>query len=182
MSDRRRCSQESAAQPSDDPSTLLAALYDTYAGPLYRYAVMLLADAAGAEDAVQQAFAKLAQMGRRALTIESAGDYLRSAVRNECWRLLARRRRRQEVGLTAAAPFLEAATADPGDADERTRVEAAVRALAPEQREVLHLKLYAGHTFQQIADLLGVSINTVASRYRYALGKLRQLLPAPGAP
>ncbi len=38
------------------------------------------------------------------------------------------------------------------------------------------MKVYEGQTFQQIADLIGLSINTVASRHRYAMDKLRQLL------
>jgi RNA polymerase sigma-70 factor (ECF subfamily) len=48
-----------------------------------------------------------------------------------------------------------------------------MRSLPPEQREVVHLKVFEGLTFQEIADLAGESINTVASRYRYALEKLR---------
>jgi len=41
---------------------------------------------------------------------------------------------------------------------------------------VVYLKIYEGKTFQQIADWGGVSINTVASRYRYAIEKLREHL------
>ena len=60
--------------------------------------------------------------------------------------------------------------------DERQAIEAALRALPAEQREVVHLKVYEAMTFQQIADLLGLSLNTAASRYRYATEKLRQSL------
>ena len=48
--------------------------------------------------------------------------------------------------------------------------------LPAEQREVVHLKVFEGMTFQEIADLCGESINTVASRYRYAIEKLRDQL------
>jgi len=41
---------------------------------------------------------------------------------------------------------------------------------------VIHMKVYERKTLQQIADLLDLSINTVASRYRYAMDKLRQSL------
>jgi RNA polymerase sigma-70 factor (ECF subfamily) len=41
---------------------------------------------------------------------------------------------------------------------------------------VVHLKLWEGLTFGQIADLLGIPLNTAASRYRYALDKLRERL------
>ena len=45
-----------------------------------------------------------------------------------------------------------------------------------EQREVVHLKIYDQMTFAQIAGASDISINTAASRYRYALAKLRTLL------
>jgi RNA polymerase sigma-70 factor (ECF subfamily) len=161
----------------DDPRQLLAAVYDRYADELYRYALMLTADHGTAGDAVQQAFLKLAGMGRRVLKIESYTRYLRTAVRNECWRLMKKRRpRSREAELTEARPLM--APVDPGqvDEDERHKLQKALRTLPPEQREVVHLKVYEEKTFQQIADMLSISINTAASRYRYAMDKLRLLL------
>ncbi len=165
-----------------DPRAFLAAAYDACANDLYRYALMVLADPTAAEDAVQQAFVKLAGMGRRVLAIESCREYLRTAVRNECWRLLDQRRRRPEpIEAASAAAMLEATTPGGIDDDERRRLEAALRALPAEQREVVHLKVYEDRTFQEIADWLGVSINTAASRYRYAIEKLRERLGAERA-
>jgi len=48
--------------------------------------------------------------------------------------------------------------------------------LPPAQREVIVLKVYRDKTFQQIATTLDLSLNTVASRYRYGMEKLRALL------
>ena len=45
-----------------------------------------------------------------------------------------------------------------------------------EQREVVYLHVFEGMTFQQIAGTSGESINTIASRYRYALARLRELV------
>ena len=44
------------------------------------------------------------------------------------------------------------------------------------QREVVHLHVYEGMTFQEVANATGDSINTVAARYRYALDKLRKMI------
>jgi RNA polymerase sigma-70 factor (ECF subfamily) len=55
-------------------------------------------------------------------------------------------------------------------------LEGAIRKLPPEQREVVHLHVFEGWTFQEVADASGDSINTVASRYRYALARLRETL------
>ena len=41
---------------------------------------------------------------------------------------------------------------------------------------MVHLKLWEGLTFEQIAELLGIPLNTAASRYRYGLDKLRERL------
>jgi DNA-directed RNA polymerase specialized sigma24 family protein len=53
---------------------------------------------------------------------------------------------------------------------------AAVAALPEAQREVVALKIDAGLTFAEIAAVTGTSLNTAASRYRYALEKLRTAL------
>jgi len=50
--------------------------------------------------------------------------------------------------------------------------------LPPEQREVIVLKVWHGHTFEQIADLLALSPNTVAGRYRYGVRKIRAKMEA----
>jgi RNA polymerase sigma-70 factor (ECF subfamily) len=52
-------------------------------------------------------------------------------------------------------------------------VTAAVAGLPPAQREVLALKVDGGLTFVEIATVIGTSINTAASRYRYAIEKIR---------
>jgi RNA polymerase sigma-70 factor (ECF subfamily) len=60
--------------------------------------------------------------------------------------------------------------------DELERVNAAMQELPPEQREVIVLKFFHGMTFSEIGRVAGISPNTAASRYRYALDKLRLLL------
>ena len=56
------------------------------------------------------------------------------------------------------------------------RLSAALGELPADQRAVVHLKLWEGLTFEQIAELLGIPLNTAASRYRYGLDKLRERL------
>jgi RNA polymerase sigma-70 factor, ECF subfamily len=65
-----------------------------------------------------------------------------------------------------------------GSPDEQIALEQAIAHLPPEQREAVHLHAFEGLTFQEIADLTRESMNTVASRYRYALDKLRAHLGA----
>ena len=143
-------------------------LYDAHGASLYRYALMLLLDHAAAEDAVQQVFAAVL---RGSGPLENEVHYLRRAVRNECYSTLRRRR----DARSDLRPILEPASADE-PVDERIAVERALATLPADQREVVHLHVYEGMTFKEIGDSLDQSINTVASRYRYALAKLRGAL------
>jgi RNA polymerase sigma-70 factor, ECF subfamily len=52
----------------------------------------------------------------------------------------------------------------------------ALTSLPREQREVIVLKIWHQHTFQQIGQLLGLSPNTVAGRYRYGMARLKACL------
>ena len=63
--------------------------------------------------------------------------------------------------------------------DESQRALVAALDLLPrEQREVLVMKIWNELTFAEIASVLEISQNTVASRYRYALAALKKSLPA----
>lgn len=62
----------------------------------------------------------------------------------------------------------------------RPRIEEALNRLPAEQREVFILREYHGVPFREIAEVTGVSENTVKSRMRYALEGLRKTLSAMG--
>ena len=132
---------------------------------------MILANRQDAEDAVQQVFTRLLRT-RDFVQPDAVDSYLRRAVRNECFSTLRQRQRSTDV---SGGALLEPVVAT-GDPDERMALESALRDLPPDQREVVHLKVFEGRTFQEIADLTSESINTVASRWRYAMEKLRATL------
>ncbi|MFM7181020.1 MAG: RNA polymerase sigma factor [Verrucomicrobiales bacterium] len=60
--------------------------------------------------------------------------------------------------------------------EKATEISGALRKLPDSQREVLTLKIWNQLTFQEIGETLGISENTAASRYRYALEALRRIL------
>jgi RNA polymerase sigma-70 factor, ECF subfamily len=133
---------------------------------------------ADAEDVVQEAFVRYWRHQRNlpgepvALLVTS----IRRAALD-----LARRESRRAAREDMACGGLEESEAVfdplPGDGDERRQeVEAVLRCLPAEQREVLVLKLWQELTFEQIGELLAISPHTAASRYRYALATLRKEL------
>lgn len=161
-------SSEEMADAGEDRGRFVARVYADCGARLYRYAVMILGDRQDAEDVLQQLFATL-------LTARDAPNepdaYLRSAVRNAAFSLLRRRR----IARAAAEDLLVPVA--PGCSEtERHALEQALRALPPEQREVVHLHVYEGMTFKEVAGVTGESINTVSARYRYAIARLRKTL------
>ena len=172
----------------DDPLTsglaegnvrAFCALYDRLAGRLYRVAVRLLDCREDAEDAVQEVFASLVRSRDRLRQVRDLDAYLFASLRRAAARLAVRRARLP----TASDAGLPEAVARPdrqgegGLPDDLCR---ALGALPVEQREVIALKIDGELTFAEIGLAMGTSANTAASRYRYALEKLRQTLGPDG--
>ena len=153
----------------------VGALYDAHGASMYSYALALLGVSEDAEDAVQNVFVKVCSSHRIPV---NPRHYLLRSVRNEAFSRLRKRRlrfwRRAEFSGEAALFERPQGRRD----DELEEIEAALCALPVDQREVMLLKVYEGMTFEQIGRLTGVSPNTAASRYRYAVEKLRESLAA----
>jgi RNA polymerase sigma-70 factor (ECF subfamily) len=87
-----------------------------------------------------------------------------------------RQRQRQEKALEAWEQEQPPDWFEPA-ADHEALI-AALAALPEEQRSVVHLHVWEDMTFRKIGELLGLPTQTIASRYRYALDKLRAQSPA----
>jgi RNA polymerase sigma-70 factor, ECF subfamily len=142
----------------------LALLYDQFAPALYRAACGLLGSAADAEDVVHDVFVALARSRTGLPAIVDARSYLFVSLR----RAVARRVVRRSIGpLPDELP-------DPREPRQRDEpLEQALAKLPAEQREVIVMKIDGDLTFAELAAVLGISPNTAASRYRYAMNKLR---------
>jgi len=133
---------------------------------------------ADAEDVLQEAFIRYWRHQRqlpgdpRALLITSIRRAAFDHARRE-----GRRTVREEKAADDWAGLDVVFAPQQGDDGERRReIETALQSLPVEQREVLVLKIWQELTFEQIGELLTISPNTAASRYRYALGALRKQL------
>ena len=99
--------------------------------------------------------------------------YLFASLRHVTARI--RRRRHGTAGLEDAAISVACPLEDREDAEV---LWALVRRLPAEQQEVVAIKTQGDLTFRQIGAACGISPNTAASRYRYALAKLKRMLEA----
>ena len=155
----------------------LEELYDHYAGPLYRFALALLGTPEDAEDAVQEVFVRIARGSSRIERVANLKCYLFTATRNAAYGLLRRKRSRDRLVETICAEL--ATTLPAQDQEPALYRDVLCRAFAElpiEQREVVVLKVFDQMTFAEVARTLGTSLNTVASRYRYGIEKLRKAL------
>ena len=118
---------------------------------------------------MQETFLALMQLPQRP---EAPENYCVRSFRNRalnCRRNLWRRLTRE---FELARWFERVPAENPAE-------RAAMRGLAAlpqDQREVIVLKIWHEHTFQEIGELLDVSPNTAAGRYRYGMKKLRTFL------
>ena len=128
--------------------------------------------AADAEDIVQEAFVKF---WRRNHKVDNRA-LLYSAVRSIALDFIRRnsRRARREASAFGETEFSEPQF-EIEDETQRALAEA-IDGLPREQREVLVMKIWNELTFAEIAGALGISQNTAASRYRYALAALKRML------
>ncbi len=159
-------------------SAELERLYDAHADALYAFLLNVSRVEADARDALQELFCRLAGRPGALPGLRDERAYLLRLSHNQAIDLMRRRdtRNRAHAGLVAETVELFAQAADPDEAAFRLELAVALGELPEDQRAVVHLKLWEGMTFDRIAEVLGVSPNTAASRYRYGLDKLRSRL------
>lgn len=93
------------------------------------------------------------------------------------WSRRAGSRKRRHEAVTTDAGRQEFHTqADPDRELLRRALEKSIRELPQEQQLVVQLKLWDALTFSEIGEVIGISQNTAASRYRYGISKLQEQL------
>jgi RNA polymerase sigma-70 factor (ECF subfamily) len=159
--------------PSEDT---LARIHAEHAICVCRFAWSITRDESLAQDVVQELFLKLARDLEPIANAQSERAMLFTLTRNLALDVL-RRRGREEKALDA----LQRQTPrwfQPADTESGEQLAHALAALPEEQRSVVHLHVWEDLSFREIAELLRVPLQTIASRYRNALEKLRQHQPA----
>lgn len=155
--------------------------------PVFNFLLRFVGDRATAEDLLQEAFLRVIKGAAVYKRQAKFTTWLYTIARNLCVDQARRRKHRNHVSLDApfdhreesASLFDVVASAEPaGDHHSANhqlheRMQRAIAALPDDQREVFLMRELLDLPFKQIADVVGVSENTVKSRMRYALEKLR---------
>lgn len=150
-------------------------LYRVHGAALFRHLTLLVGT--DAEDLTQEVFLKLARKYDAVAKSKSPKSYLFQMARNLAFDFLKRRRLEfVEIQMEPAAS-LEITFAS--QQEEQRLIADALGRLPAEQREAIGLHYFENLSLSEVADNLGISINTVASRIRYGLEKLQKLIPLP---
>jgi RNA polymerase sigma-70 factor, ECF subfamily len=147
----------------------VTSIYEKHGAALVAYARSCGLDHSSAEDVVHQLFLKM--LGRKAFVLQAPLAYFYRATRNSCLNL--RRDRQRETDLQIADPWFVHPS---GNQDEVLNLQQALSDLPEEQRETVFLRVWSGMTLLEISEITETPSNTVASRYRYGLEKLRERL------
>lgn len=155
----------------------LESLFRTHAPTLVRIARMFVDDRAAAEDLVQEAFIRFHRTRHRLRDDAAAGAYLRSTVlnlaRDHNRRGLVSLRHREAHPHGSAGPIPDDAVVL---AEDQKAVVDALGMLATRQRDCLVLRFYLDLTPAEIADTLGMSVNSVKTHLRRGMARLSDLL------
>lgn len=152
-------------------------LYDRYADSLFRYAAALTGSADDAEDAVQEVFIRIAHNLKHIGKVKNVKSYLYSATRNAAYSQFRSKKHRQDIHQAMCLDFkIKTDFETDKKLSESAAICEAFAKLPIDQREVILLKVFDEMTFKEISETTGISMNTVASRYRYAIEKLKLAL------
>ena len=156
----------------------LEAIYDEHAQAIFGFLLNLTRNEEDTKDLLQDLFTRLSRRPEMLDAVRHPRAYLLRLAHNAAIDLMRRHATRYRVAETLAQDYADlfAESPDPDQAAFRKQVSEALNELPPDQRALVHLKLWEDLTFEQIAEVLNIPQNTAASRYRYGLDKLRARL------
>jgi len=148
-------------------------LIETHHSRLYRLSLLITGASAAAEDIVQESFVRVLKYAAS----EHQGNF-RSLLMTIAYRLAIRERKHGNRYTSESPDDLSDAAPSAMDVvlnSERDRILAGIlHELDDAHRDIILLRFYADHSYEEIARLLGVPIGTVKSRIFYAVKKCRE--------
>jgi len=161
------------AEVESEPDWVLAALRK-HEGPLLRYAASLVGETR-AQDVVQDAFLRLCAEPAESVR-DHVAAWLFTVCRNRAFQI--RRADRRLARIEEKGEMLESPDSGPVAKLERaeslSRVGAAMAALPRKQREVLRLKIEAGLSYKDIAEVMNLTVSNVGFILHTAITRVRE--------
>ena len=158
----------------DDPAAL-ERIYDFAGQDLYGYLAGLTASKHDAEELLNDLFIRIVDKREKLAATANLKAYLFRMASNMAYDRM-RHKKKQMRALEDYALILESDETAGISGEEAQNLNRALVSLPAEQRETVVMKFYLKKTFWEIAESVGVSENTISSRYRYAMQKLKAFM------
>lgn len=159
---------------TNDPA-VLAMIYDFAGSELYSYLGGLTGSTHDAEELLNDLFIRIVDKREKLAAADNMKAYLFRMAANLAYDRMRESKKYARELEDYAIILSTNTTVDLAD-EENRRLDSALATLPQKQREVVAMKFFMKKTFEEIAATLGISRNTVISRYRYALQKLKVFL------
>ncbi len=155
-------------------------IYDRYSGRIYNFAFRFLKNAEAAEDAVQEVFVKMIKYANQFHGDAKLSTWLFSITANWCRDYLRKAdnksKETEDVLISLPAPLEHGPDRALEQREDELRVQRALQALTPEQREAILLSRYQGLSYAEIAQIAGCSEGAVKTRVFRAMETLKKAL------
>jgi len=155
-------------------------IYDRYSGRIYNFAFRFLKNAEAAEDAVQEVFVKMIRYANQFHGDAKLSTWLFSITANWCRDYLRKAdnksKETEDVLISLPAPLEHGPDRVLEQREDQLRVQRALQALTPEQREAILLSRYQGLSYAEIAQIAGCSEGAVKTRVFRAMETLKKAL------
>jgi len=153
-------------------------LYDSYFGVLNNYGYKFTREKELIEDAVHDLFVRLWTSRDRLSNPASVKNYLFKSMRNILLRKMKREEKftdidGREYPLSFSISYGNETIKRVEDRELQTRIRAFIDTLPPRQQEIIFLRFYEGLSYEEIADIMSISVNSAYKLLYKALNNLQ---------
>lgn len=145
-------------------------LYSEYSDEILAYSISLLKNYDDAKDAVQEVFIRFMKSRNDFKGNCSYKTWLLVITRNYCYTLL-KKKSGQPIRLDEAVISDKEA-----NLEDAISLRSMLESLNREDSEIIYLRMYAGHSYEEIAEILGITVNNVGLRLFKLKKQLRNYL------
>jgi RNA polymerase sigma-70 factor (ECF subfamily) len=156
----------------NDDDRALELIYDNYSSMIYGVIYMKCRNRAESDDLLQKVFIKIVDKREKLAFTKHLKSYICRLAINEVNDYF--RRKQKKLDTQKYQLHQEQKSVFNTTQLEVDSLKKALLDLPEDQNQVVMMKVFQNFTFKDIGHLLGISANTAASRYRYALSNLRK--------
>ena len=145
-------------------------LFELYSGDILNYSMSLLKDSDDAKDAVQEVFVRFINTQNTFRGECSYKTWLLVITRNYCYKKLN--------GRASNLIRIDENLSEKFDAklDEKITLNDAMKLLSKEEQELIYLREYACHSYKEMAEIMGISVDNVKVKLFRVREQLRKYL------